>query len=98
VRERNTRGTESSIVRPRLICIDYIQKRLNGKDNMIFVFDAGVLSNEVIGRIQLPHEELSEFRIVEIDDAMSLLGERTKRRLPYCLNALHNKEFIYLET
>jgi hypothetical protein len=46
----------------KLLCVDYVSDKEKG-ENLQFIFYGGVLSDEQIRAIQLPKDELSEYKI-----------------------------------
>jgi hypothetical protein len=48
---------------------------------MRFLFDAGTLDDDVLAGIVLQPEEISEHRLVRIDDALGLLSGPVRRRV-----------------
>jgi 8-oxo-dGTP pyrophosphatase MutT (NUDIX family) len=81
----------------RLLCIEYQSPGRTKPQSVHFVFYGGVLSQRQIGHIELPEDELSEFRFSRWDEARQLLCLRLVQRLSFALNALEQRRIIYLE-
>ena len=80
-------------VPPRLLSIDY---RGSADEYVMFIFDGGVFTDEMIGKIQLP-PRLLEFRFVPPEEADTLLRENSARRLVPTLQARTKTGIAYLE-
>jgi 8-oxo-dGTP diphosphatase len=79
----------------RLLCLEYVAAN---PERLLFVFDAGVISDLEIGRIVFPPDELSEFRFVTLEESQELLPERLALRVRQSLIALeHPPQTVYLE-
>jgi len=80
----------------RFLCADY--KRDKIKDDCLqFIFYGGILTPEQIENIKLPPEEISGYKFLETDEAVSLLSKGLQSRMPSCLEALKNNMPVYLE-
>jgi 8-oxo-dGTP pyrophosphatase MutT (NUDIX family) len=96
--ERETREEIGlDILTQRLLCVDYIVPRDTPYENIQFVFFGGILNEEIVRDIRIPKDELSEFRFVDVDEAMRILRPNLSRRLPYCLEAIKSGSIVYLE-
>ena len=78
---------------PRLLSIDY---RGEADEYVMFIFDGGVFTEEMINKIKLP-PGLTEFRFVSPEEAMSLLRSNSARRLGPTLKARTKTGIAYLE-
>lgn len=78
-----------------LLVVDYFTSPEG--DSVKFMFDGGRLSEEQVKEIVLPEDELEDFKFVSIDEAMTLLGENMRRRIPHCLEAISHNDAMYLE-
>jgi 8-oxo-dGTP diphosphatase len=79
----------------RLLCLEYVALE---PERLLFVFDAGVISDLEVEKIVLPRDELSEFRFVTLEQARELLPQRLARRVEHSLEVLeHRSEYVYLE-
>lgn len=81
----------------QLLCIDYVPRRGDINESLIFVFFGGILNSSTINQFQLPTDELSDYRFLPLKQALSLISYATAKRLPHCLEALNNQSTIYLE-
>jgi 8-oxo-dGTP diphosphatase len=82
----------------RLLCVDYVGVQIAPLERLMFVFDAGIISDLEIARIVLPADELSEFRFVTLAESQELLPERLALRVRQSLLALeHPPQTVYLE-
>lgn len=81
-----------------LVCVDYVFKEGEKPESLQFLFYGGILQEDIIQKITIDGEELLEFRFAEIPEALILLREGLRKRLPYCLDAIKNKVAVYLET
>lgn len=77
----------------RLLSIDY-----RGKDEeyVMFIFDGGVFTDEMIGSIVLP-PGLLEYRFVTPEEALTMLRPNSARRLIPTLEARKQTGIAYLE-
>jgi 8-oxo-dGTP diphosphatase len=79
----------------RLLCLEYVAVN---PERLLFVFDAGTVSDLEVSRIVLPPDELSEFRFVTLAESQELLPERLALRVRQSLIALkHLPQTVYLE-
>jgi 8-oxo-dGTP diphosphatase len=82
----------------RLLCVDYVGVEIAPLERLMFVFDAGIISDLEIARIVLPPDELSEFCLVTLSESQELLPERLALRVRQSLIALeHPVKTVYLE-
>jgi ADP-ribose pyrophosphatase YjhB (NUDIX family) len=81
----------------KLLCVDYRSKDGERSEVLEFIFYGGVLGPSDIQSITLPLAELSEYRLVPLEQALSLVNDRLAGRLPPSLYALKNNTTAYLE-
>ncbi len=82
----------------RLICVDYAGETESKTERVQFIFAGGTLSNADIATIQLPPDELSEYRLLPPQDAVKLLNKKLRKRVNYCLRVLAGEtNLIYME-
>lgn len=81
----------------RLIAVDYISRDGEKDDNLQFIFFGGQLTNEQIKDIILPKGELAEFKFLKLDEALVLVSDKLKKRLPPSLGAIKQTTAVYLE-
>jgi len=62
-----------------------------------FIFNGGELDVNEISKISLDKNEHSEFKFVDISEAIDLLNERQKYAIPFCVEAIQNKNTSYIE-
>jgi 8-oxo-dGTP diphosphatase len=80
-----------------LAAVDFLRPRAAKPDKpggMRFLFDCGALPDAVLDTITLQVEELSEYRLVDVDEALTLLSGPLRRRVGAALAA---KACVYLE-
>lgn len=81
----------------RFLCVDYKSNSGGKGESLQFIFFGGKLSESKIENIKLDGKEIIEYRFMKIDDALPLMNEKLRMRLPKCLNALKDNTGIYLE-
>ena len=81
----------------RLLCLDYRSRDGNKSENIQFIFDGGVLTEEQIQQILLPLDELSEYIFVPYLEALRLLSSTLAQRITYALPAREGGQIVYLE-
>lgn len=77
----------------RLLSIDY---RGNTEEYIMFIFDGGVFTPEMINSIKLP-PGLLEYKFVTPEEAAKLLRAKSARRLTPTLEARNKTGIAYLE-
>jgi 8-oxo-dGTP pyrophosphatase MutT (NUDIX family) len=65
----------------RLVCVDFLRPRAGRPGGVRFLFDCGTFGAEVLGRVQVQPEEISEFRFVPVAEALELLSGPLRRRV-----------------
>jgi len=84
--------------RPRgLLCVNFAAETAQRTESLNFIFDGGVLPEEIIAAIRLPAKELAEHRFLEPDEALGLLKRRLRKRVAECLALRSSGITIYLE-
>lgn len=78
----------------RLACVDFLRPRPGKPGGMRFLFDCGALSGEALSAIDLQEDELSEYRLADMDHAIELLSGPLRRRVRSAIGALGA---VYLE-
>lgn len=82
----------------RLLCVDYSGETDSKTERVQFIFDGGTLSPIEIATIQLPADELSEYRLLPPKKAIKLLNKSLRKRVCHCLRVRAGKASkIYLE-
>jgi 8-oxo-dGTP pyrophosphatase MutT (NUDIX family) len=80
-----------------LAAIEYTTEKPPRSESLQFVFDGGVLTPDQCARIVLQTEELSEYRFVDVTEAIGLLNERQGPRIQPALEARKRGGVAYLE-
>jgi 8-oxo-dGTP diphosphatase len=65
----------------RLACMDFRRPRPGRRGGIRFLFDCGRLGDEILAAIVVQPEEISEFRLTELPDALDLLRRPIRRRV-----------------
>lgn len=77
----------------RLLCVDY---RGDSDEYVMFIFDGGTLSRDMIDRITIP-PSLLDWKFVTIEEAGSFLRTNSAKRLKPALEARTRTGIAYLE-
>jgi len=80
----------------QLLSIEYQSSDGSKTENLQFVFNGGVLEEEVRS-ICLPVDEIAESRFCAQTEAASLLNPKLAKRLQFALTALKQNRTIYVE-
>lgn len=80
-----------------LVCIAYTPQSGIKPETLQFIFYGGELSKNNIIKINLDKNEHSEFKFVDIQEAIALLDERKKTILPQVIEAIKNGKTVYVE-
>lgn len=81
----------------RIDKVDYNYKDSGEYEGVQFVFDGGLLSKELVGKIILQKEELEEYKFAPIEEALALLNVYLSKRVAKALDALKIDKAVYLE-
>jgi ADP-ribose pyrophosphatase YjhB (NUDIX family) len=84
------------VTRGRLVAVDFLRPRRTDAGGMRFLFDCGVMNDEELAAITLQQEELSEYRLAEMADALEILSGPLRRRVGEALG-VGPGECVYLE-
>lgn len=84
------------VTRGRLVAVDFLRPRRTDAGGMRFLFDCGVMNDEELAAITLQEEELSEYRLAEMADALEILSGPLRRRVGEALG-VGPGETVYLE-
>jgi 8-oxo-dGTP pyrophosphatase MutT (NUDIX family) len=79
-----------------LLVIDYLSRRDRPSDSLQMVFLGGTLSPATIEAIVLPAAELSEYRFLRPDAALTVLRGSLRLRVAGCLRAITAKQTLLL--
>ncbi|MEU0520859.1 NUDIX hydrolase [Streptosporangium sp. NPDC006007] len=82
---------------PALLCADWMRPHDDEPGGFRLVFDGGVMTQRELEAIQLPPEELSEWKLVDPTDADAFLPSVRVRRLHACVSARRTGRTAYLE-
>ena len=85
------------LVSGSLLCVDYCSSQPGYVESLMFLFDGGVLDQQIIGQIRLDREELSDLTWVPAQQAIEMLGGRVARRLDAVLPLVGTGSCVYLE-
>lgn len=87
---------ESGLVidRGRLVCVDFLRPRQQRPGGMRLLFDCGALDDDVLTGIELQEDEISEYRLEDMEPALELLSGPLRRRVRACVGATNT---VYLE-
>jgi 8-oxo-dGTP diphosphatase len=80
-----------------LLCIDYVPGYAAVSESLQFIFYGGILDQQQIADIVLPLAELSEYRFLPLEEAVTLVSPRVSKRLMHCREAIEQQIPIYLE-
>jgi 8-oxo-dGTP diphosphatase len=78
----------------RLACMDFRRPRPGRPGGIRFLFDCGAVDDEQLAAIVVQPEEVSEYRLAALPDALPLLRGPIRRRVRA---ALAHRALVYLE-
>ncbi len=78
----------------RLACMDFRRPRPGRPGGIRFLFDCGAVDDERLAAIVVQPEEVSEYRLVALPDALPLLRGPIRRRVR---SAMAHRTLVYLE-
>jgi 8-oxo-dGTP diphosphatase len=84
----------------RLVCVDFLSPRPQRPDaaprpgGVRFLFDCGAFSDERLKAIRLQADEIDEYRLVDVNEALALLSGPLRRRVSKAASATR---CLYLE-
>ena len=78
----------------RLACVDFRPGRPGHPGGIRFLFDCGAVGDAALAAIRVQPEEVAEYRLVPVDDALALLRAPIRRRVRA---ATRHRRCIYLE-
>ena len=92
---RETREECGLVVeRGRLACVDYLPPKPSRPGGVRFLFDCGTLPESAFDRLTLQAEEIEDYRLASLNEALQLLSGPLRRRISECAR---RSEFVYLE-
>jgi 8-oxo-dGTP diphosphatase len=80
--------------RSRLACMDFRRPKPGRPGGIRFLFDCGRVGGQALAGIVVQPEEISEYRLAAVPDALALLRGPIKRRVSA---AMGSKRLVYLE-
>lgn len=80
-----------------LLCVDFAAETSQRTESLNFIFDGGMLPDEVIAAIHIPAKELADYRFFEAEEALGRLKRRLRLRLVHCLATRGSGKVVYLE-
>ena len=102
---REETGLEVAI--GRLLCVDYLPQGteigIDGDthrtqhDEITFKFIGGHLRKDQVKSISVDGNEISSYQFLQIDQAIPLLPNYLRNRLPHCIKAIEMDTAFYLE-
>lgn len=81
----------------RLIIINYTSAYKDQKEVIVFIFDFGVVTKNLIQSLKLDNEEIVDYGFFEKSKAMELVGPGRSKRLEMCYVAVEKDTFYYLD-
>lgn len=75
----------------KFLCVDWVPTKGDKNEALQFIFYGGKLTKDQAADIKIDSEEISDYRFVDVTEAVDLLGGPKRnlvRRLPKCLEAL----------
>ena len=78
----------------RLACVDFRPRRPGRPGGIRFLFDCGTADEGTLAAITIAPEEIAEYRLVQLDEALPMLRPPIRRRVRA---ASRHRELIYLE-
>ena len=64
-----------------LACVDFRPAKPGRAGGLRFLFDCGVLADELLAAVRLQAEEISQYRLAPLDAALALLSKPVRRRV-----------------
>lgn len=80
-----------------LLCVDWTSPMPEKGDAVQVIFYGGILNDAQISAIKLAPEEIIDYCFMPVDDAVPKLGDKLRRRVPKCIEALKSGISVYLE-
>ena len=65
----------------RLVCVDFLRPRPGRPGGVRFLFDCGVLDDAVLATIVIQPDEINEYRLLPLAEALPLLSGPVRRRV-----------------
>lgn len=77
--------------------VNYVGHTLDRSENVQFIFYGGILDSHQISSIQIDNDEIVDFKFLPLKEALSLVNERLKIRIPKCIEMIGRKTGVYFE-
>ncbi|MGO8960342.1 MAG: NUDIX domain-containing protein [Streptosporangiaceae bacterium] len=87
--------TGLTVTGARLACVDFRPPHAGNQGGVRFLFDCGALDDELLSRVALQPEEVSQYRLAPVPAALKLLRGPIRRRVSAALDSDHGT--VYLE-
>lgn len=81
----------------RLLLVDWVGPHGPWDDQLVFIFDGGILDDHVVAGLTVTDPEIAGYRFATVPDAASLLRPDVHRRLEQAHEALGNGTTAYGE-
>lgn len=92
---RETREECGLVVeRSRLACVDYLPPKPSRPGGVRFLFDCGTFPRAAFSEVTLQAEEIEDWRLAELDEALELLSGPLRRRIS---QSAGRSDCLYLE-
>ena len=78
----------------RLVCVDFRRPRRDRPGGVRFVFQCGRFTKAALDGIRLQEEEIADYRLAPLTQALELLSAPLRRRVSQCAD---RKSCVYLE-
>ncbi|WP_219413793.1 NUDIX domain-containing protein [Pseudonocardia nigra] len=88
-------GLAPTLGRP--LVIEWVGAHGPWDDQIVFVFDGGVIPETEVSSIQVRDREIADWRFFDVDSARGKLREHIGRRLQAAVDSLENGSIHYLE-
>ena len=80
----------------KLVCVDYVSDRRTDLESVQFIFLGETIKDSTA--IYIPQQEISAYQFCELEQAISMLGIHSQRRLRSCIPHLNTQQAVfYLE-
>lgn len=88
-------GITPTVGRP--LVVEWVGAHGPWDDQIVFVFDGGVLPDEDIAAVEVRDREIGRWQFVDVDDVRGEMREHIWRRLRAAVDSLPRGETLYLE-
>ena len=88
-------GISRDIGRP--LVVEWIGAHGPWDDQIVFVFDGGVMTDSDIAAVHVSDPEIATWRFTDVDDARAMMREHIGRRLVSAVRALDDDQLDYSE-